>query len=591
MRHFFTVLFSVLVASSAMAQAPTGVFAKASSAPVIDGVVDAVWSEATVYNIDRKVGTQTPTIGLPGETTWQGLWTKDGVYILLKVTDNAFYPNYIAGAGFNDYDYDKAELYFDLNYNLADTKGPSTANSGHIQIAPGFALDKTDGTAIDDNGVIHAFMVTGSNYIAEYFVPLSKLTDSDGFQVDKTSTIGFDVNIIDRDPGDLARNQGVWSNQGALGESWTDMDDAGHVTFQNGEANIMIESITMADGTITTDGGTLQMVATISPVDATVQTLKWTVENGTGSAKISAAGLVTGTTNGTVTVKATSTDGSWSEISTVVTITGQQINPDDIWNSFNLISNWSFDDATIVAGWPIGWSGWNDSGNMGGTPVNAVVEESVAVMQTGIATDGQQWHYQFNISGFTAESNVAYTFKFKSWSSNDRANAVDFEDTGANGNNRYGISTDPEAITVGSGSSEWHYNTTSEPTWFIFHVTFDRIIPSTVQKINYMYSQAEGTVYLDSVLLVKDAQLISSAKQLTDNSKSLRVYPSPMNNMNQLTVELSSLNAKVAIYNSLGQKMMEKVATGAIVKFNVSSLTKGIYFVRLSDGTSQKFIR
>jgi hypothetical protein len=58
--------------------------------------------------------------------------------------------------------------------------------------------------------------------------------------------------------------------------------------------------------TITVDNGTLQMSAHIDPHNATDQTVVWSVINGTGSATISATGLLTAITNGTVTVKATS---------------------------------------------------------------------------------------------------------------------------------------------------------------------------------------------------------------------------------------------------------------------------------------------
>jgi uncharacterized protein YjdB len=57
---------------------------------------------------------------------------------------------------------------------------------------------------------------------------------------------------------------------------------------------------------ITVNGGTLQMYAHIDPHDATDQTVTWSVINGTGTASISASGLLTAITNGTVTVKATS---------------------------------------------------------------------------------------------------------------------------------------------------------------------------------------------------------------------------------------------------------------------------------------------
>ena len=96
MKTIITFLFSAFIVTYTMAQAPTGVFAKASADPVIDGVVDEVWAEATVYNIDLPFQTEVPSLGASGETTWQGVWTEDGVYILLKVTDDAFFPSYMA---------------------------------------------------------------------------------------------------------------------------------------------------------------------------------------------------------------------------------------------------------------------------------------------------------------------------------------------------------------------------------------------------------------------------------------------------------------------------------------------------------------
>jgi uncharacterized protein YjdB len=57
--------------------------------------------------------------------------------------------------------------------------------------------------------------------------------------------------------------------------------------------------------TITVDNGTLQMIATVLPEDATDKTVVWSVANGTGSASISSTGLLTAITDGTVIVKAT----------------------------------------------------------------------------------------------------------------------------------------------------------------------------------------------------------------------------------------------------------------------------------------------
>lgn len=73
--------------------------------------------------------------------------------------------------------------------------------------------------------------------------------------------------------------------------------------------------------TTVADGGTLQMVATILPINATDQTVTWSVVNGSGSATISVGGLLTGTSAGTVTVIATANDASGVTGSIVITVT------------------------------------------------------------------------------------------------------------------------------------------------------------------------------------------------------------------------------------------------------------------------------
>jgi uncharacterized protein YjdB len=88
---------------------------------------------------------------------------------------------------------------------------------------------------------------------------------------------------------------------------------------------ILVSGITVtADGSVTSmiPGKTLQMNAAILPLDATFKTVVWSVENGTGSASIdSATGIMTTISIGTVTVKATATDGSEVSGSLLFTVT------------------------------------------------------------------------------------------------------------------------------------------------------------------------------------------------------------------------------------------------------------------------------
>ncbi len=67
-----------------------------------------------------------------------------------------------------------------------------------------------------------------------------------------------------------------------------------------------VEDINLQGGEIAENNGTLQIVATILPEDASNKIINWTVENGTGRAKIDKNGVLTAILDGDVTVKADS---------------------------------------------------------------------------------------------------------------------------------------------------------------------------------------------------------------------------------------------------------------------------------------------
>jgi uncharacterized protein YjdB len=77
--------------------------------------------------------------------------------------------------------------------------------------------------------------------------------------------------------------------------------------------------------TITSENGTLQLIETVLPADATNKTVTWTITSGTGKASISPTGLVTALDNGTVTARATAVDGSGVYGAFTITISNQVI--------------------------------------------------------------------------------------------------------------------------------------------------------------------------------------------------------------------------------------------------------------------------
>jgi uncharacterized protein YjdB len=86
------------------------------------------------------------------------------------------------------------------------------------------------------------------------------------------------------------------------------------ITISNQSQAVPVTGITVTGAggiaTITTYNGTLQLCATITPSNATNQTVTWSISNGAGKASISSTGLVTGIASGIITAVAAANDDS-----------------------------------------------------------------------------------------------------------------------------------------------------------------------------------------------------------------------------------------------------------------------------------------
>jgi DUF971 family protein len=243
MKNFYKLGIALLAFPVlAMAQVPSVAVQKITGAPVLDGVVDALWASVPANNIALPfAGTETPTLGTPGQTTWKAVWNDTAIFVLLQVTDDVYSPAYLAGTHSGEtWMYDKPEIYFDVNPVKIDGAGASGGKpTGHYQIAPGFGDGVDDGTLRWEGVNGFAQKVTDPNYVAEYSFPISNLTDLNGDALDLTAPIGFDVTICDNDVADggtvaPVRNRANWSNDGLIGESWNNMDGCSTITLAAG---------------------------------------------------------------------------------------------------------------------------------------------------------------------------------------------------------------------------------------------------------------------------------------------------------------------------------------------------------------------
>ncbi len=164
-------------------------------------------------------------------------------------------------------------------------------------------------------------------------------------------------------------------------------------------ATVLVQSIdvwgTGGATTISTNGGTLQMLKKTLPTNAADTSATWSRTNGTGTANISAGGLLTALTNGTVTVRATANDSSAVYGEEIITISNQA--------APNLLSNGTFDSST-------GWGLTNvtiSGGSATFTGNGSILVQTRANMNAGM-TNSTGYKLEFDMTG------AGFAFYFKS---------------------------------------------------------------------------------------------------------------------------------------------------------------------------------
>lgn len=567
-KRIFTLLLSMLVCAFSFAQKPRAEIDKATADPQIDGVIDELWANVAANTIDKVYLTDVPTLGDPGTTYWKALWNDDGIFILINVNDNVFAPAYVYGAGDN-WKYDMVEVYFDANYLKEDSKGANDAN-GHYQIAFNYTASNVNGELNTTNeGVKYAFKVTGGAYVQEYFVPYTKLKDSDGNQVDTSGEIGFDMYVIDSDSDQPERQRATWANTGGVAESYDIMDDCGIITLKGNTGITFADEINISGpDAITADNDTIRLVAEVLPAEASVKAVNWSVINVTGKARIDVTGLLTAVSNGTVTVVASAADGSYVTSEKTITISGQETSSQEMS---------VFQGGTFDLDGPLDSPDWGKGGGVGS---GSVID---GAFYAEVPTGGSGPNFQLTNANFIVDPDVPYVLLFDAWTDAEVASRTvicDFEDPG-NSYERYGDS--PDGV---GGKSEWNDIATPEKQTFIHYVTFTRIKANTQHRFIFQLGNEATNVNIDNVFLFTEQDYISGVKSLT--SSQTNVYPNPA--VNELNVSLSA-PSKIAIYNISGQKLIERFSNERTAKINVSQLTKGIYFVKVNDSQSVKFVK
>jgi hypothetical protein len=180
--------------------------------PVIDAVIDDVWSVATEQDMPITTSGSAPSGPADCSGKWKVLWDWEYIYALVIVKDEALNNDSGAGSKWND---DSVEFYVDGDNTKASTVDDNdhqyTCRWNNAEIETPSAIHNGDPSLV---GYEYAIVTTGSGYIYEARVPWTSIIAEPPGAGD---LIGIDMYINDDDDGTDRDTQIAWHSEAGAG--------------------------------------------------------------------------------------------------------------------------------------------------------------------------------------------------------------------------------------------------------------------------------------------------------------------------------------------------------------------------------------
>jgi len=347
-------------------------------------------------------------------------------------------------------------------------------------------------------------------------------------------------------------------------------------------ASVTVSTLGSVPPIINTNGGTLQMLATILPSSVN-QNVIWSIVPLSGSASISTTGLITAQSNGTVWAKAVSVQDLTKRDSMLVTITNQivQINNLSVSTQGTVSPVINLNGGTLQMIATIIPSNANQNVNWSIVPVSG----SASISTTGLVTaqgNGTVWAKAVSVQDNSKKDSMLITI------SNQIVQITSLT-----------VATQgsiPPVIVVKNGTLQMvatilPTNASQSVNWNIIPVTGS----ATISTTGLITALANGGVYARAVstqdLTKRDSLLISIANQdvgIEESSKNsyLKVYPNPSPSgiaLIEIDENVFIKNSQILLFDINGKKILSADLDINILNLNISDLSSGIYILRYID--------
>ena len=184
----------------------------ASTAPAIDGAVDAIWSQATSYSLQQisiNNGPASPPAPANISANFKGLYNATNLYVLIEVTDDSRSTD----SPTDWWTDDSTEIFLDGNLSQGSTYDGANDRQLAMTFANAAMIAGSGGLPVPAGAQFARAVTSGNSYRIEAVLPLSALgiTSQVGYR------FGFEVAVNDDDDGGPLNYRLNWNDAAAGG--------------------------------------------------------------------------------------------------------------------------------------------------------------------------------------------------------------------------------------------------------------------------------------------------------------------------------------------------------------------------------------